>query len=162
MSRLSRFPALVALAAAALAACASVPPPPPPAGPGGSTGVLRDWRTIVTASDRDRYLRRGAAWGLALQQARRQPGSGDLTGLGVNAVVDLKFAVGKPDPQRPPTYQVWLDCRDGQVVNPLLPFALRHLRDALRRKRAFDVLALAPRRALQIGLALLLSRTHSA
>jgi hypothetical protein len=44
--------------------------------------ALRDWRGIVTASDRDRYSRRDAAWSLALQQARRQPGSGDLSGLG--------------------------------------------------------------------------------
>lgn len=81
MSRLSPSPALFALAAAALAACAGVPPPPP-AGPGETAGVLRDWRGIVTAADRDRYSRRDAAWSLALQQARRQPGSGDLTALG--------------------------------------------------------------------------------
>ncbi len=63
-----------------LAACASTPPPPPPPGP--SAPALRDWRSIVTASDRDRYTRRDAAWRLALEQARRQPGSGDLTSLG--------------------------------------------------------------------------------
>ncbi|MBA3050248.1 MAG: DUF4893 domain-containing protein [Alphaproteobacteria bacterium] len=80
MSRLSRSPALILLASLVLAACASTPPPPPP--PPGGTGALRDWRGIVTASDRDRYSRRDAAWSLALQQARRQAGSGDLTGLG--------------------------------------------------------------------------------
>lgn len=83
MSRLSRSPALIVLASLILAACASTPPPPPPPS-GGSGGpvALRDWRGIVTAPDRDRYSRRDAAWSLALQQARRQPGSGDLTGLG--------------------------------------------------------------------------------
>ena len=83
MSRLSRPSALIVLASLVLAACASTPPPPPPP-PGGSGGpvALRDWRSIVTAGDRDRYSRRDAAWSLALQQARRQPGSGDLTGLG--------------------------------------------------------------------------------
>tara|TARA_R110002167_G_scaffold96637_2_gene255757 strand:+ start:345 stop:902 length:558 start_codon:yes stop_codon:yes gene_type:complete len=44
--------------------------------------VLRDWRTIITSTDRDRYTRRDSAWRLALQQARRQPGSGDLSSLG--------------------------------------------------------------------------------
>lgn len=43
---------------------------------------LRDWRSIITATDRDRYVRRDAAWRLALEQARRQPGSGDLRSLG--------------------------------------------------------------------------------
>lgn len=83
MSRLSRPSALIVLASLVLAACASTPPPPPPP-PGGSGGAvaLRDWRSIVTAGDRDRYNRRTAAWSLALQQARRQPGSGDLAGLG--------------------------------------------------------------------------------
>jgi hypothetical protein len=82
MSRLSRSPALIALAAATLAACASAPPPPPPPPGSGSTAALRDWRGVVTAADRDRYSRRDAAWRLALQQARRQPGSGDLGALG--------------------------------------------------------------------------------
>lgn len=87
MSRLSRPSALIVLASLVLAACASTPPPPPPPPPGGS-GVsggpvaLRDWRGIITATDRDRYSRRDAAWSLALQQARRQRGSGDLTPLG--------------------------------------------------------------------------------
>ena len=77
---------------AALAACASTPPPPappPPAYPGpprppaaGPGAVLMDWRGVISAVDRDRYQRRDAAWSLALQQARRQPGSGDLDSLG--------------------------------------------------------------------------------
>jgi len=72
----------------ALAACASTPPPPPPPPPpgpssgSGGSAVLSDWRGIVTAVDRDRYQRRDAAWSLALQQARRQAGSGDLDSLG--------------------------------------------------------------------------------
>jgi len=83
MSRLTRSSALIVLASLVLAACASTPPPPPPPpGESGGSAALRDWRTIVTAPDRDRYSRRDAAWSLALQQARRQPGSGDLTGLG--------------------------------------------------------------------------------
>jgi len=87
MSRLLRSPAPNALAASllaglVLAACASTPPPPPPPSPTGGSAALRDWRGIVTAPDRDRYSRREAAWSLALQQARRQRGSGDLTSLG--------------------------------------------------------------------------------
>lgn len=71
--------------AATLAACAATPPPPPP--PPVSTGApgaatLMDWRGVITSGDRDRYRRVDAAWTLALQQARRQPGSGDLNGLG--------------------------------------------------------------------------------
>ncbi|MFN3669758.1 MAG: DUF4893 domain-containing protein [Brevundimonas sp.] len=80
MSRLLRSTALSVLASFVLAACASTPPPPPP--PSGGSGALRDWRGIVTSTDRDRYSRRDAAWSLALQQAGRQRGSGDLTGLG--------------------------------------------------------------------------------
>ena len=77
-------PLLVLALAGVLAACASTPPPPPPPPSGGGEGpVLRDWRSIVTSIDRDRYSRRAAAWDLALQQARRQPGSGDLDSLGV-------------------------------------------------------------------------------
>ena len=88
MSGLSRSLALSLLASLVLAACASAPPPPPPPPPPAASGeaagpvALRDWRGIVTASDRDRYSRRDAAWSLALQQARRQPGLGDLSGLG--------------------------------------------------------------------------------
>lgn len=75
------------LATALLAGCATTPPPPPPPpppsapdAPGGA--VLSDWRGVITAADRDRYQRRDAAWTLALQQAKRQPGSGDLSSLG--------------------------------------------------------------------------------
>ncbi len=77
-----RFASLTALGltAALTAACASAPPPPAP--PGGTTPTLRDWRGIITSIDRDRYARREAAWDLALQQARRQAGSGDLNSLG--------------------------------------------------------------------------------
>jgi hypothetical protein len=72
-----------ALAVLIVAACASTPPPPPPPPPGtGGQAVLRDWRGIVTATDRDRYARRDAAWRLALEQARRQAGSGDLDSVG--------------------------------------------------------------------------------
>lgn len=98
MSRPVRLSALILTAALAVSACATPPgppPPPPPPSSGGPTGgapVLRDWRGIVTATDRDRYSRRDAAWSLALQQARRQRGSGDLRGLG-----DLIV----PDAQRP-------------------------------------------------------------
>lgn len=80
MSRPYRLSAVLAFAVV-LSACATPAPPPPPPG-GGSAPVLRDWRGIVTAADRDRYNRRGGAWSLALEQARRQPGSGDLAGLG--------------------------------------------------------------------------------
>jgi len=85
MPRLSRPLVLIALAALSVSACATVPPPPPPPpGPGGPGPgpVLRDWRGIVTASDRDRYNRLDAAWALALQQALRQRGSGDLASTG--------------------------------------------------------------------------------
>lgn len=95
MSRLSRSPALIALAALTLTACASAPPPPPPP-PGGSAPALRDWRGIVTSTDRDRYARRDAAWSLALQQARRQPGSGDLRSLGDLIDPDIRRAPVTP------------------------------------------------------------------
>lgn len=78
---------MASVLAATLAGCATTPPPPPPPpppsapdAPGGA--VLSDWRGIITAADRDRYQRRDAAWTLALQQAKRQVGSGDLAGLG--------------------------------------------------------------------------------
>ena len=75
------------LTSALLAACAVTPPPPPPppsmnGADASGSGVLRDWRGVITAADRDRYQRRDAAWTLALQQAKRQPGSGDLASLG--------------------------------------------------------------------------------
>lgn len=82
MTRLFRPSVLIALAALSVSACATPPPPPPiPGGPGAGP-VLRDWRGIVTAGDRDRYNRLDAAWSLALQQARRQRGSGDLASTG--------------------------------------------------------------------------------
>ncbi len=96
MSRLSRSPALIALATLILAACASAPPPPPP--PGGPGAALRDWRGVVTAADRDRYARRDAAWSLALQQARRQAGSGDLRALGDLIDPDIRRAPVAPPP----------------------------------------------------------------
>lgn len=76
---------LALTAVVGVAACASTPPPPPPPPPpsgGGSGAVLMDWRGVITAADRDRYQRRDAAWTLALQQAGRQRGSGDLNSLG--------------------------------------------------------------------------------
>ncbi len=84
MLRLFRPQVLIALAAASISACAATPPPPPPppGGPADGGPVLRDWRSVVTASDRDRYQRLDAAWDLALQQARRQRGSGDLASTG--------------------------------------------------------------------------------
>lgn len=96
MPRLFRVPLLAAAAALALAACAATPAPPPPPGAPGSAPVLRDWRGIVTARDRDRYERIGAAWSLALEQARRQPGSGDLRGLGELIVPDARRASVAP------------------------------------------------------------------
>lgn len=81
MPRLFRLPTLIVGAVLALSACATPPAPPPPPS-GGPGAALRDWRAIVTAADRDRYSRRDAAWSLALQQARRQRGSGDLNSLG--------------------------------------------------------------------------------
>jgi hypothetical protein len=96
MSSLSRSPALIALAALTLTACASAPPPPPP--PSGSGAALRDWRSIVTSADRDRYTRREAAWSLALQQARRQTGSGDLRSVGDLIDPDIRRAPVTPPP----------------------------------------------------------------
>ncbi|MFN7127886.1 MAG: DUF4893 domain-containing protein [Brevundimonas sp.] len=91
--------ALTALLAAAACASAPPPPPPPPPAPSAGTGaVLMDWRGIITAADRDRYQRRDAAWSLALQQARRQRGSGDLDSLG--ALIDP--GSGRADVAPPP------------------------------------------------------------
>lgn len=95
MRRLFRPSALLGLTALAVAACASTPPPPPP--PDSPRAALRDWRGVITAADRDRYVRLDAAWSLALQQARRQRGSGDLRGLGDLIVADA----GRP-PVAPP------------------------------------------------------------
>lgn len=80
----SKLGALAAVALlSACAAAEAVAPPPPPPGPPSSGAVQRlDWRGIITSVDRDRYQRRDAAWSLALEQARRQRGSGDLASLG--------------------------------------------------------------------------------
>jgi len=73
-------------AALALAGCATnnlgevAAPPPPPAFEGGP--VLADWRAVITPDDRRRYQTRDQAWRLALEQSRRQRGSGDLSALG--------------------------------------------------------------------------------
>jgi len=60
--------------------------------------VLRDWRAVVTPTDRDRYERLDAAWSLALQQARRQRGSGDLASTGDLIVPDAARASAAPPP----------------------------------------------------------------
>ncbi|MAL88169.1 MULTISPECIES: DUF4893 domain-containing protein [unclassified Brevundimonas] len=95
-----RTAGLTALAALILSACASAgggyAPPPPPPPPDGSGPVLRDWRTIITSYDRDRYGRVDAAWRLALEQARRQEGSGNLGSLG--ALLDPDAGVGGVTP----------------------------------------------------------------
>jgi hypothetical protein len=73
--------ALLLAVLALLAACASTAPAPPaPPPPPGQ--VLADWRGVITSTDRDRYMRIDAAWTLALEQARRLRGSGDLASLG--------------------------------------------------------------------------------
>ena len=86
--------ALAAMAAATaaalvLAGCETLPAsspttayPAPPPPPSSTAGAQLDWRGVITSADRDRYRRVDAAWTLALQQAKRQPGSGDLNGLG--------------------------------------------------------------------------------
>ena len=98
--RYVRTTGLTALAALILSACGSAgggyAPPPPPPPPDGSGPVLRDWRSIITSYDRDRYGRVDAAWRLALEQARRQEGSGDLGTLG--ALIDPDAAVGGVTP----------------------------------------------------------------
>ncbi len=91
MRRSLRLPVLVA--AVLLTACATTPPPPPPPGDGPS---LRDWRGFITAGDRDRYQRREAAWRLALEQSRRQPGSGDLASVG--NLIDADAAISPVAP----------------------------------------------------------------
>jgi len=105
-----RIHPLLAAAASALtlAACATAPtygppygptPPPPPAppsdGPGGG-GILRDWRGIITSSDRSRLDRVDEAWRRALDQARRSEGSGDL--MSVGALIDPDAALENPAP----------------------------------------------------------------
>jgi hypothetical protein len=103
MLRLFRPSALMVLLAAAVSACAATPPPPPPPPPlaveqGEMGGPLRDWRAVITATDRDRYMRREAAWTLALQQAARQRGSGDLRSLGDLIVPDAQRPSVAPPP----------------------------------------------------------------
>lgn len=88
-----RLPHLLLLTTliAGCAAPAASPPPPPPS-PGA---VLPDWRAVVTATDRDRLRRTEAAWGLALEQARR--GSPDrLRGLGDLADADARLSDPTP------------------------------------------------------------------
>ena len=82
MLRLFRPSVLAVLVSVSISACAATPPPPAPPGGPGAGPVLRDWRGVVTAADRDRYNRLDSAWSLALQQARRQRGSGDLAATG--------------------------------------------------------------------------------
>lgn len=90
-----RFPFLSAVMAAVLVASCATPPPPPPPPPADGVS-LRDWRGFVTAADRDRYQRRAAAWRLALEQARRQPGSGDLASVG--NLIDPDAAIAPVSP----------------------------------------------------------------
>lgn len=92
-------PALAA-SVIALAACTpALPPPPPPPLPdasGGGGRVLPDWRAAITSHDRDRLNRLNAAWDLALEQARRQQGSGDLASTG--RLIDPDAALGDAAP----------------------------------------------------------------
>lgn len=85
-----RLAILVSLALLSACATAAPPPPPPPPPPAPDGPVLRDWRGIITSVDRDRLNRIDAAWSLALEQARRQEGSGDLAATG--ALVDPRAA----------------------------------------------------------------------
>ena len=92
-----------ALCALFLAGCETLPAsspttayPAPPPPPSNSAGAQLDWRGIITAGDRDHYQRRQAAWTLALQQARSQAGSGDLSGLG--ALIQPDAALNDPAP----------------------------------------------------------------
>ena len=39
--------------------------------------------------------------------------------------------MGQEKPGSRPEYQLAVDCRDGQITNPLLPFALRHLQGSV-------------------------------
>lgn len=101
LARLASLTALAGLAALAAACATTAPPPPappPPPGGGDGGGLLRDWRGVVTSMDRDRYQRRQAAWTLALQQARRQPGSGDLAPLGRLIEPDAALPAVTPPP----------------------------------------------------------------
>jgi hypothetical protein len=115
MSPLSRL-SLVALAAACAPACTTAPPPPlspipPPsvASPPEPTG----WRTQASAADLDRYARLDAAWTLALDQARRLRGSGDLRALGELIVPDAQRPAVAPPPGDYRCRTVKLGSRDG-------------------------------------------------
>lgn len=80
-----RRTAVLAAVILGVSACATMAPPPPPAPPmPGETPetALRDWRGVITASDRDRYQRLDAAWTQALREASTLRGSGDLASLG--------------------------------------------------------------------------------
>ncbi|MHC3127610.1 hypothetical protein OB03_09930 [Brevundimonas sp. GN22] len=69
-------------------------PPAPPAPPPPNVTMLADWRGVITPADRDRYQRREAAWTVALEQARRLGGSGDLEALG--ALIDPQATLNDP------------------------------------------------------------------
>ncbi|MFN4288611.1 MAG: DUF4893 domain-containing protein [Brevundimonas sp.] len=94
--------ACLSLSVALIGGCASVPPPPAPpplpGAPGGGGPIQQDWRTIITSYDRDRLNRLDAAWSLALAQARRQEGSGDLRSLGRLIDPDAAQASVTPPP----------------------------------------------------------------
>lgn len=127
----------VLAASLALAACAVTPPPPPPPPPGGPDApVLRDWRGIITNIDRDRLNRLDAAWDLALEQARRQGGSGDLASTGrlTDPNAGLRGVAPPPGDYRCRTVKLgsqsgeaglgyvvygWFDCRIERTANGL-------------------------------------------
>jgi len=96
MPRLYRLPCVALLVAVCLAACETTPSsthvPPPLAPPTKHEPARAGWRAIVTPSDHDRYQRRAQAWTVALEQASRLRGSGDLRSLG---------ELISPDAQRP-------------------------------------------------------------
>ena len=122
----------------ALAACTpALPPPPPlPDASGGGGRILPDWRGAITSHDRDRLNRINAAWDLALEQARRQEGSGDLASTG--RLIDPNAALSDVTPPvgdyRCRTVKLgsqggdqglgyvvygWFDCRIEQTANGL-------------------------------------------
>ena len=133
MRRLVPFAAALVLTACATPAA---PPPPPPPPPGGDGAVLRDWRGIITAFDRDRLNRLDAAWELALEQARRQGGSGDLASTGrlIDPGAGLRGVAPPPGDYRCRTVKLgsqageaglgyvvygWFDCRIERTPNGL-------------------------------------------
>lgn len=116
--RLKRWTAgaVMAMSAGLLAGCATVVPerveaPPPPPPPPVDGAMLVDWRGLITPADRDRYDRREAAWNVALEQARRLGGSGDLDALG--DLIDPDAA--QPDPILP---EGRYRCRTIKLGNP--------------------------------------------